>query len=135
MMEEVVAGAVAPLGIQVRDFEIVGAIRRAGPPFELSPAELGAAILVSGGTITNRLDKLEGLGYVVREPNHLDRRALRIRLTDDGIALADDAVRRAVDAITRVLEPVGDEDAQMLGDLLRAVLLRLEALRLVGDLS
>ena len=76
--------------LAVWEFDVLAALRRTGPPYRLSPGQLLAATLVTSGTMTNRVDRLEGRGLVVREPVPDDRRATWVRLTEAG--------RRRVDA-------------------------------------
>ena len=45
--------------------------------------------------MTNRLDKLEAAGFIAREPDPDDRRALIVRLTPAGIGKIDEAVNAA----------------------------------------
>src|SRR5690606_31482686 len=40
------------------EFDVLTALRRAGPPYELSPGALLRATLVTSGTMTNRIDRL-----------------------------------------------------------------------------
>ena len=41
------------------EFDVLSALRRAGHPYELSPGRLVAETLVTSGTMTNRIDRLE----------------------------------------------------------------------------
>jgi DNA-binding MarR family transcriptional regulator len=50
----------------------------------LRPSELAARILVTSGTLTPMLDRLETAGFVRREPNPGDRRSVHVVLTADG---------------------------------------------------
>lgn len=50
-------------------------------------SELSEATLVTKGTLTGVLDRLEGKGLVRREPVAGDRRATKIRLTGKGVAV------------------------------------------------
>ncbi len=49
----------------------------AGSP--LSPARLAERIALTSGATTNLLNRLEGLGYVVRTREHTDRRVVTLR--------------------------------------------------------
>jgi len=40
-------------------FDVLAALRRAGDPYQLSPGALMQETLVTSGTMTNRLDRLE----------------------------------------------------------------------------
>lgn len=86
--------AFARHGLEVWEFDVLAALRREGPPYELSPGELVHQTLSTSGTMTNRIDRLAERGLVERDRNRLDRRGVRVRLTDAGraaveVALAD----------------------------------------------
>ena len=80
------------------EFDVLAALRRAGPPYSLSPGQLGSETLVTSGTMTNRIDRLEERGLVRRQPDPSDRRGVRVVLTDAGRGAVDDAL---VDLIGR----------------------------------
>ena len=71
---------------------MLSALRRQGPPYQLSPGALLRATLVTSGTMTNRIDRLTEAGLVARRPDPLDRRGVIVRLTDQGIAVVDAAL-------------------------------------------
>jgi DNA-binding MarR family transcriptional regulator len=52
----------------------------------LRPSEIAARILVTSGTLTPMLDRLETAKFVRREPNPDDRRSVIVVLTDRGDA-------------------------------------------------
>ncbi len=65
-------------------FDVLSALRRAGEPYELSPGQLVQQTLVTSGTMTNRVDRLERSGFVERRPDPSDRRGVLVRLTPSG---------------------------------------------------
>src|SRR6478752_5155448 len=62
-------------------FDVLSALRRAGEPYELSPGQLVQQTLVTSGTMTNRVDRLERRGLVRRSPDPSDRRGVIVALT------------------------------------------------------
>ena len=50
------------------EFDVLAALRRAGEPYVLSPGQLLAQTLVTSGTMTNRIDRLEARGLVSAGP-------------------------------------------------------------------
>src|SRR3954467_15343189 len=68
-------------GIETWEFDVLAALRRAGAPYQLSPGRLLKETLVTSGTMTNRVDRLEGRGLVSRLPDPSDRRGVLVRLT------------------------------------------------------
>lgn len=92
----------------------------------LTAGELGRALLLSSGAITNRLDRLEAAGLVRRIPDPRDRRAVRVELTDQGRAQIDGAVTEQAAKEIDVLGALGPRDLESLNKLLRKVLASLE---------
>ena len=76
--------AFAAHDLETWEFDVLAALRRAGAPYSLSPGQLGTETLVTSGTMTNRIDRLEDRGLVRREPDPSDRRGVRVVLTDEG---------------------------------------------------
>jgi DNA-binding MarR family transcriptional regulator len=89
--------AFAEHGLEVFEFDVLVALRRAGPPYQLSPGQLLVQTLVASGTMTNRLDRLEGRGLVRRRADPNDRRGVRVRLTGRGRAKVDAAIDDLLD--------------------------------------
>lgn len=56
----------------------------------LRPGEIAARILVTSGTLTPMLDRLETARFVRREPNPDDRRSVIVVLTEQGEAALDE---------------------------------------------
>jgi DNA-binding MarR family transcriptional regulator len=102
-------------------FDVLAALRRAGEPYELSPGRLIRETLVTSGTMTNRVDRLELLGLVERLPDPGDRRGVRVRLTDRGRHAVDDALGDLLDQERQLLAVLTGPDRRQLGDLLRRV--------------
>lgn len=74
---------IAEHGIDLRysQFMALKTLARTGP---MSAGELARALDHDGGAMTRLLDQLEARGYLRRQPNEQDRRALRIELTRAG---------------------------------------------------
>ena len=66
------------------EWDVLGALRQAGPPFRRSAGSLARRTDLSSGAMTNRLDRLEKAGLVKRLPDPDDRRGVLIELTDEG---------------------------------------------------
>lgn len=113
-------------GLQPGWFDLLAALRRAGPPYELNPTELMRATLVSSGGMTKRLDRLVAKGLVERRPDPRDRRGSRIWLTRRGKAVIDRALDAHVENEERLLRSLSAADRRALDDLLAKLLSELE---------
>ena len=114
--------AFAAHGLEAYEFDVLTALRRAGPPYELTPGQLVRETLVGSGTMTNRLDRLEARGLLGRRADPEDGRARRIRLTDQGRDRADAAIAELLERERRLLGGLSEHDRDTLAALLRGVL-------------
>jgi DNA-binding MarR family transcriptional regulator len=78
--------------LEPSEFDVLSALRRGGPPYQLSPGQLVQETLVTSGTMTNRVDRLVRKGLVERLPDPADRRGVQVRLTTSGRAAVDGAL-------------------------------------------
>ncbi|MFP5282169.1 MAG: MarR family winged helix-turn-helix transcriptional regulator [Actinomycetes bacterium] len=74
------------------EFDVLAALRRAGPPYALTPGQLTRATLVTSGTMTNRVDRLAERGLVSRSDHPDDRRGVLVTLSPAGQTLVDAAL-------------------------------------------
>jgi DNA-binding MarR family transcriptional regulator len=119
--------AFAEQGLEAYEFDVLTALRRAGPPYELTPGQLVRETLVGSGTMTNRLDRLEARGLIGRRPDPEDGRARRIRLTAQGRDRADTAVADLLDRERQLLAGLSEPDRDRLAELLRTVVVNFES--------
>lgn len=90
-LDKLRSAAFAASGLESWEFDVLAALRRAGPGHRLSPGQLLKETMVTSGTMTNRVDRLAARGLVTRDPNPEDRRAVLVGLTDAGCAAVDSA--------------------------------------------
>ena len=113
----------APYGISFGEYLVLAALRRAGPPYRMSPTRLFNAVILSSGAMTNRLDGLEAMGLVEREPDPSDRRGRLVALTDRGRELVDAAVVDHLENEQQLLSALDAGEREQLAGLLRKLLL------------
>ncbi|WP_022928100.1 MarR family winged helix-turn-helix transcriptional regulator [Patulibacter americanus] len=113
-------------GLDHASFDVLATLRRAGPPYALSPTALTRSSMVTSGAISQRLDRLEARGLVVRRPRPTDGRGTDVALTDEGKALVDRALPDHLATEERLLAALSDEQRAELATLLSALLVSLE---------
>lgn len=118
--------AFAEHGLEVWEFDVLSALRRAGEPYQLTPGRLLTQTLVSSGTMTNRIDRLVAHGLVVRAPASEDRRVVLVRLTDAGRAVVDAAMEDLLRRESGLLSGIDGEQSEELSALLRQLLTQFE---------
>ena len=106
-------------------FDVLAALRRAGPPYRLSPTGLYNSLLISSGAMTNRLDRLEERDLVSRVPDPHDRRGILVSLTPKGKWLIDKATEAHLENEEDLLKHLSAAERKQLGVLLRKLLISL----------
>ncbi|SEG47197.1 DNA-binding transcriptional regulator, MarR family [Thermomonospora echinospora] len=109
------------------EFDVLTALRRAGSPYQLSPGRLLRATLVTSGTMTNRIDRLEAAGLVRRHPDPADKRGVQVRLTDKGRTRVDAAFADLLNREHDILAGLSASERATLADLLRTLLAPFDA--------
>jgi DNA-binding MarR family transcriptional regulator len=107
--------------LEAWEFDVLSALRRAGEPYEMSPGALVTATLVTSGTMTNRIDRLESHGLVERHRSPDDRRGVVVRLTPAGRERVDAALTDLLEFEAGVLAALEPAERPQLAGLLRAV--------------
>jgi DNA-binding MarR family transcriptional regulator len=123
------AALAAPLrahGLDRGWFDLIAALRRAGPPYELRPTELMAATMLTSGGMTKRVDRLVDAGLVQRRADPADRRGTLVRLTRRGKRIADSALETHVAGEERLLAALSRAERGALDALLRKLLTALD---------
>jgi DNA-binding MarR family transcriptional regulator len=114
-------------GLDAGEFDVLAALRRSGPPYQASPGRLSTETMVTSGTMTARVDKLESRGLVHRSTDPADGRAVIVALTDQGRDVVGAAVAALVAAESDLLTDLAGDDRAALADLLRRVLAPLDS--------
>jgi DNA-binding MarR family transcriptional regulator len=92
-----------------------------------TPGELSAKLELSSGAMTNRIDRLEEDGLVVRRRDPDDRRGVRVALTDDGgkawvVSTNTQAIKEKL-----IAGALSKAEQQQLNTLLRKLMLSFDA--------
>jgi DNA-binding MarR family transcriptional regulator len=125
-LDRVVDSTLTQFDLKWWEIDVLGALRRAGPPFRLSPGELSERLMVTSGTMTTRVDRLEKRGFVAREPSEHDRRSVVVSLSHDGRKAIDEAIVPHLANLVQALKPLSVARQQELVDALRIWLVALE---------
>lgn len=118
-LEQSADRALAQFGLTLWQFDVLAGLRRSGPPYKLSPSGLLKLSTLTSGAMTNRIDRLEQLGFVRRESDPSDRRGVLIALTAEGRRLVDEAAADRLADARRNIACFSREESKALADLLR----------------
>ena len=114
--------ALAGHGLKLWEYDVLSALRRQGKPYELLASDLAKASMLTSGTITTRVDGLEGRGLVRRRSDPSDRRAVRVRLTQKGKEVVDGAIHTRVDRADDQLRALSSKQRLSVSTALRKIL-------------
>jgi DNA-binding MarR family transcriptional regulator len=104
------------------EFDVLSALRRQGPPYQLSPGALLRATLVTSGTMTNRIDQLVKLDLVSRQRDQQDKRGVLVTLTEHGRQVTDAAMDGLLARERSLLTGLDAAEQEELAGLLRILL-------------
>ena len=110
------AERLAPLGLTPAQERALRAITRSEEPLRMT--ELADQLGIVPRSVTTVVDALEQAGLVRREIDPHNRRAIRLHLTDRGLAVRDDMREARRRAAEDLFAPLSAGDRQALGELL-----------------
>jgi len=113
--------AFAEHDLESGEFDVLTALRRAGAPYQLSPGRLLRETMVTSGTMTNRVDRLETKRLVRRMPDPGDKRGVLVCLTDEGLRRVDAALEGLLAQERVLLEELTSSQRESLAAMLRMV--------------
>ncbi len=109
-------------GLNAAGFDVLATLRRSPAPHALTAGELTGSMMITSGTMTNRIDQLVKAGLVVRKSDAADARRILVKLTPKGKRLIDKAVAEHVENQTGLLEGLDASEREVLDGLLRKLL-------------
>jgi deoxyribonuclease V len=116
----------AHFGLDTGKFALLAALRRIGSPYRMSPTYLRRSLLLSPAAVTNRLQRLEADGLVVRLPDAEDRRSLLVALTPEGVRRIDAAIAAHAESERWLMSVVQPAEFEVMIGSLRALLVSQE---------
>ena len=114
------------IGLSAGEVMVLDALRRLGPPYESSAAQLKDQFLISFAGIGKRVQRLERLGYIIRSVNPGDRRSQTVRLTASALALLRKRFRNRYAKHIRAVMQLSAAERQQLSRTLRRLQQRIE---------
>ena len=107
-------------------FDVLASLRRVGDPYQLSPGQLIQETMVTSGTMTNRLDRLEELGLITRTQDPSDGRGSLVTLTKAGAKAVDSAMEDLLSRERELLKMLNKSEQSQLAALLRELAIHFE---------
>ncbi len=115
-LEAVAHRNIATTGLCLSDFGILEILLNKGP---LPVNIIGQKIQLTSGSITSAIDRLEKQGWVVRQPDPMDRRARIVHLTPPGRAVIEPLFLQHTQAMETTAAPLTPGERETLIRLLK----------------
>lgn len=101
VMQSRIKKEITPFGLNCNEYEILKYIYHNGDqPIQ----KIGEEIMVTSGSMTYLIDKLEKNGHLVRKPCTSDGRVMYGSLSDKGRALMDEVMPKCSNVINNIIE-------------------------------
>lgn len=117
------------LGMDVTTRRLLSELRRAGPPFALTPSEIARHAGVSAAAVSQWVARGESDGYVTRRRDGADGRSVMITLTARGRRRIDAVVAKLLEREDDLVVSLDDDQLDDLSSLLRTLLADLTSRR------
>lgn len=112
----------AQVGADTATLDLLGVLRRSGPPYRLTTRELTRRTLVTPGAISQRIARAERGGLVSRSAGSQGPRSVDVSLTDAGHELVDALVDRVLSREVELLGVLDEQERATLAGLLRKLI-------------
>lgn len=104
-----VKGDIQSHGVNPTEFAVLELLYHKGPqPLQ----QIGGKILITSGSITYVVDKLEKKGLLVRQPCEKDRRIIYGTITDKGKAFMDEVFPKHAKRLTELMDGLTSEEKE-----------------------
>lgn len=126
LLEKELASIARDQSITSAQFQVLAALRRHDPePQSLS--ELTRIAILTSGSMTSLVDRLEERDFVRRQPHPADRRGVLLGLTEAGRAAVDATLKTRVRRLHALADVLSDDELDRLSKALRKLLLSVDA--------
>jgi len=109
-------------GLQPGEFDVLATLRRSGKPYTLTPTALYNTAMISSGSMTNRIERLEKAGLVQREAHPTDGRGSLVKLSKKGLALIEEMIVPHVQNQKAIVRSLSKAEQTQLAELLGKLL-------------
>ena len=124
-IDKVDRASIADTGLQLSEFTIMEVLKHKGP---LTITAIGEKVLLTSGSMTAAINRLERKGYVRRRRDASDGRCFHVHLTEVGRSVIDQAYAKHATNLERVAEALTPTERETLVRLLKTIGRRAEVL-------
>ena len=129
ILETELTRVLKPSGIHYTDFDILATLRRKGLPYELTPTELSASVILTSGAMTAALGRLEKASLIRRSRDKDDGRSRRVRLTAKGTRLVEKVASVRFELAESNVASLSKKEFDMMARMLKKLLADLDTMQ------
>jgi MarR family 2-MHQ and catechol resistance regulon transcriptional repressor len=118
VIHERIKEEIAKNKLSITEFSVLEVLYQKG---KQTIQQIGNCILVSSGSMTYVIDKLEQRGFLSRNACPDDRRVIHVILTDDGNGLMNDIMPKYHEFVNRMFDSLDSDEAETFVKLLKKV--------------
>ena len=107
---------IAGMGLTMTQFDVIATL---GNQLPMSCKELGEKTLVTKGTLTGVLERLEAKGLILRQANSEDARSQLIGLTSEGQSVFEKVFPEHLEFLNKAFKKLSSDELQQLEKSLR----------------
>ena len=115
-IEQVDRKSIRRTGLNISDFSILEALHHKGP---MAINAVGEKVLLTSGSMTTAVNRLESKKLVERVRDPLDGRSFYLHLTKSGLKLIKNAYRRHCENLEKIFECLDENEREELVRLLK----------------
>jgi DNA-binding MarR family transcriptional regulator len=113
----------AAWGLTLADFDVLATLSRSALQRSVNPRDLLADTMITSGAMTTRLDRLEALDCIRRDPDPADRRGVLVSLTETGKVMVEQAFAAVMNSEAALLASLSVAERRRLDAALRTLVL------------
>lgn len=117
-IERVDRASISETGLLLSDFAIMEVLLHKG---SLPINTIGEKVLLTSGSMTAAVNRLQNQGHVARAKDPTDGRCFLVKLTDSGQAVIQQAYQRHAENLERVADVLTDQERSELVRLLKKI--------------
>lgn len=114
-------------GVNMAGFDVLSALRRSGKPYALSAGDLLNSMMITAGTMTNRIDQLVKADLVERVAAPDDARKTIVQLTGKGFEVIESLIVDHLDTQRKLTAGLTQDEIKQLDHLLRKLAVSVES--------
>lgn len=117
-IHEQIKGEMTKYKLSITEFSALEVLYQKG---KQTVQQIGNCILVSSGSMTYVIDKLEQKGFLKRNACPDDRRVIHVTLTDDGNELMEEIMPKHNELVEDMFDSLNSDEAETLAHILEKV--------------